>query len=494
MSLRLPTLLSVLFLLSVSLFLAPSLAYDVEEETGSLMLTELDFGSAIKEYDNVLVNFMALWCRYSKKLKPEWKKLADNLKADKSYAVTLAKVEAYDEKKLAEQYGVEGFPTIKMFIKGTPYDYNGERTQEALQEFVDRMTKRSLKTVDSVADVENYLKQYEWVGILAGSDSSAQSVVQDVAFKTGDVLFLTTTSDPVKSKYNIADGQFVLVNNISQDPAVDKDALTADSLTKFIETNKFPAVARFTKGTAERVFLSEDPSLLLITKGDSGTEVDAFKAANKQLAGKIFMSTVNYNDEIGKLLTENLGVAETDLPSVRIVRPDRERIRKYGLEGAITSDSIVGFYNDYTNKKAKRFYLSQAPPADDPNLVKTVVTSTFQNIVLDGNKDVLLHIWAPWCGHCRAMMPVYDNVARKTREVENFVVAKIDASVNDLEGFGLDIVEYPTILLFKRNDKSNPIEFKDERNEYKFNDFIRANAAVNLERMKGPNPFDKNEL
>ena len=75
------------------------------------------------------------------------------------------------------------------------------------------------------------------------------------------------------------------------------------------------------------------------------------------------------------------------------------------------------------------------------------------------------------------MMPVYDNVARKTREVENFMVAKLDASVNDLEGFGLDIVEYPTILLFTTKDKENPIEFKGERNEYVFDSFIRDHAT-----------------
>ena len=74
------------------------------------------------------------------------------------------------------------------------------------------------------------------------------------------------------------------------------------------------------------------------------------------------------------------------------------------------------------------------------------------------------------------MAVVYDNVARKTINVENFVVAKIDASANDLEGFGLDIVEYPTILLFTKNHKQDPFEFNDERTEYKFHDFIKAHA------------------
>jgi len=74
-------------------------------------------------------------------------------------------------------------------------------------------------------------------------------------------------------------------------------------------------------------------------------------------------------------------------------------------------------------------------------------------------------------------MPVYDNVARKTKPVPDFVVAKVDASVNEMDAFGIDIVEYPTILLFTRKDKQNPIEFKGERNEYAFNDFIRAHAT-----------------
>ena len=318
MSRRLPTLLSLLFLLSLSLFLAPSQAYEVEDDTGSLMLTELDFSQAIKEKNYLLVNFHALWCRYSKKLKPEWKALADILKAKADdYKVTLAKVEAYDEKKLAEQYGVEGYPTIKLFINGEPNDYNGERLQTHILEFVDRKLKRDLTTVSTVDEVTKYLKEYEWVGILVGTDGA--DAVKDVAFNTGDVLFVSTTSDAIKTNYNVgADGKFVLVNNISGGSSVSKDALTADSLTKFINDNKFPGIAKFSKGTAERVFLSEDPSLILLRKAnDAGSKAeDAFKGANSNLGSKIFMSVANYEDDIGKLLVENLGVDESDLPAV----------------------------------------------------------------------------------------------------------------------------------------------------------------------------------
>jgi protein disulfide-isomerase A1 len=486
------TLLSLAVLLCLGLLIVPSYAYGTDEDSGCLTLTELDFHDAIKEYDYVLVNFHALWCRYSKKLKPEWKKLVETLKTENS-KVKLAKVEAYDEKKLAEEYGVEGYPTIKLFIKGKPHDYHGHRQEANILEFVNRQLKKPLTQVNDGQVIENKLKEYEWIGLLIGETDN--QAVLDVAAKQGDVLFLSTSETAIKGKYgNPTDGQLVLVNNITHHYTIYSDALIVDSLNTWIEEHKFPAVPRFSSGTAERVFLSEEPSMILITKGDNSAAETAFKAANKNIGDKIFMTIANYDEEIGRLLAENLGVQASELPAVRIVRADKERIRKYLLEGTITSDSVTSFYNDFKNKKAKRSYLSEAVPTENNDLVKKVVTKTFKDMVLDPTKDVLVQFWAPWCGHCRAMMPVYDNVARKTREVDGFVVAKMDLSVNDVEGFGIDIVEYPTILLFTKTDKQNPIEFKGERNEYIFDKFIRSHATVNLGKMKQPDPFNKNEL
>jgi protein disulfide-isomerase A1 len=462
------------------------------EEDGSLILTELDFHTAIKEFKNVLVNFHALWCRYSKKLKPEWNNLAESLKKEDS-SVKLAKVEAYDEKKLAEEFDIEGYPTIKMFINGVPHDYNGERVETHLHEFIDRKLKNPLHTAENAEWVKKMLFEYEWIGLYNGNDESA---VKDVAFDLGDVLFVKATDSSFKDTYGLNANGFVLVNNITKSHDAFSGDLNAQNLKKFVEDHKFPAVPRFSKGTAERIFLSEEPSMILIRKsGDSGDQAENnFKEAQKELNGKIFMSVALYDEEIGRLLAENLGVAEADLPDVRIVKPDMEKIKKWATKEPITKNSIVKFYNDFLARKAQRAYVSEPVPTENKDLVLKVVGQTFEKEVLNPEKDVLIMFWAPWCGHCRAMMPVYDNVARKTKPMAHFTVAKIDMSVNELDGFGIDIVEYPTILLFTKADKANPIEFKGERNEYVFNDFIRAHASVPLDGMKGPNPFDKNEL
>ena len=60
-----------------------------------------------------------------------------------------------------------------------------------------------------------------------------------------------------------------------------------------------------------------------------------------------------------------------------------------------------------------------------------IVGSTFERIVNDAHKDVLIEFYAPWCGHCKALAPVYRKLAKKLRNVEDLVIARMDADAND---------------------------------------------------------------
>lgn len=302
-------------LLLAALIYTPSFAYEVEEETGSLLLTELNFEDTVNKEDYLLVNFHALWCRYSKALKPEWKTLSEKLK-DPLTPVKLAKVEAYDEKKIAEQYGIEGYPTIKLFIGGTPHDYKGERNAASILEFVNRKLKNSLTVVSDKNAIENKLKDYEWVGVSIGDTDN--DIVKDIAFDMQDVLFVRISASAGKNLYSdTTDAKFVLVNNITGDHDNFKGAISED-LVEFINDKKFPPVARISKGTVEKIFLSEEPVLLLVRResGDDKAE-KAFNDArkNKDLKG-IFMAIANTKEDVDNRLASNLGLDSTDLPAV----------------------------------------------------------------------------------------------------------------------------------------------------------------------------------
>ena len=110
-------------LIGVSAFYGPS--DDV------VVLTPSNFNSKVIQSDELwLVEFYAPWCGHCKALTPEWKKAASALKG----IVKIGAVDADEHQSLGGQYGVRGFPTIKVFgaNKNSPEDYNGQRTAQGI--------------------------------------------------------------------------------------------------------------------------------------------------------------------------------------------------------------------------------------------------------------------------------------------------------------------------------------------------------------------------
>lgn len=76
-------------------------------------------------------------------------------------------------------------------------------------------------------------------------------------------------------------------------------------------------------------------------------------------------------------------------------------VKKYNYEGEITADGLKQFYKGFSEKTLQPFYKSEEIPATNNEPVKVVVAKSFNDIVLDETKDVLVEFYAPWCGHCK---------------------------------------------------------------------------------------------
>ncbi|MEE6512456.1 hypothetical protein FKM82_019459 [Ascaphus truei] len=111
-----------------TLFLAVSSLYSSSDV---VELTPTNFNQEVIQSDSLwLVEFYAPWCGHCQRLTPDWKKAATALKG----VVKVGAVDADKHQSLGGQYGVKGFPTIKVFgaNKNKPEDYQGGRTSETI--------------------------------------------------------------------------------------------------------------------------------------------------------------------------------------------------------------------------------------------------------------------------------------------------------------------------------------------------------------------------
>jgi len=115
-------------------------AEDGAEETPSIeiddnvhVLTDANFDSFISGKKIALVEFYAPWCGHCKQLAPHYGKAAKRL-ADSDPSIPLAKVDCTTEEKTASRFGIQGYPTLKIFRDGEAEDYEGPREEDGIVE------------------------------------------------------------------------------------------------------------------------------------------------------------------------------------------------------------------------------------------------------------------------------------------------------------------------------------------------------------------------
>jgi thioredoxin 1 len=85
----------------------------------------------------------------------------------------------------------------------------------------------------------------------------------------------------------------------------------------------------------------------------------------------------------------------------------------------------------------------------------TNVTDTnFQAEVLESDKPVLVDFWAAWCGPCRVVAPVLEEIAS---ERDDLRIVKLDVDANQQTAANYDVLSIPTMILFKNGQVAKKI-------------------------------------
>jgi len=214
------------------------------------------------------------------------------------------------------------------------------------------------------------------------------------------------------------------------------------------------------------------------------------------IRGKVVAVQVEANGNDKEL--EYFGVTAEQLPCVYLARmPDDQggAMKKY--KGPTAADfsaggaeaALVGLYDKYFAGELQPHRKSEpAPePARDAHGVVTVVGDSIDALVADGSKDLLIEFYAPWCGHCKQLAPIYDQLATEFSSVDSVVIAKMDATSNDAPE-DLSINGFPSIKFWKAGASRVPIDYDGERTVKGFRKFLKAKAGVPFTLPKKQKP------
>lgn len=85
-----------------------------------------------------------------------------------------------------------------------------------------------------------------------------------------------------------------------------------------------------------------------------------------------------------------------------------------------------------------------------------ITDATFKDSVLASDKPVLVDFWATWCGPCRMVAPVLEEIAKD--HGDKLTVAKVDIDANPVVARDLQIMSIPTMILFENGKATKTIQ------------------------------------
>uniref|UniRef100_S4RTG1 Protein disulfide-isomerase n=2 Tax=Petromyzon marinus TaxID=7757 RepID=S4RTG1_PETMA len=454
-----------------------------------LDLTDADFASKVAGHDMVLVEFFAPWCGHCKRLAPEYEKAATKLKN----TVALAKVDCTANTETCNKFGVSGYPTLKIFRDGElSSDYDGPRTADGIVGFLKKQAGPSSVELKTVEDLEKFVGDNDpsIVGFFKDASSDAQTEFMKVASSQRDnYRFAHSNVQAVLDKQGAEEAIVVfrplrLASKFEETQVTyAEDSYSSAKIKAFIQDNILGICPHLTDDNKD-LFKGKD---LLVayydvdyTKNPKGSNYwrnRVMKVAKKFIEeGHTLSYAIANHKDFGQQLSDyGLEHVSGDVPVVAIKKSNGD---KYILREEFTRDgkSLENFLQDYFDGKLKKHLKSEPIPEDNDGPVKVVVAEIFDELVNDESKDVLIEFYAPWCGHCKNLEPKYLELADKLKNDPNILIAKMDATANDVPA-QYDVRGFPTIYFSPMGSKDSPKKYEGGREVSDFISYLKREAT-----------------
>ena len=141
----------------------------------------------------------------------------------------------------------------------------------------------------------------------------------------------------------------------------------------------------------------------------------------------------------------------------------------------------INFCSDEDRRKSQERPAGDVDP-EHPGI--TVLTGdSFDEIVLQSTKHVLVALTAEWCGPCRMLKPHLYRLARMLEKSEDVVIAIMDVDKNDKDARFFPEKTVPNVKLFVQGSKRTPFSFRGPRTADGLLAFIREHTKIDVDNI-----------
>ncbi|TBU28011.1 protein disulfide isomerase [Dichomitus squalens] len=183
--------------------------------------------------------------------------------------------------------------------------------------------------------------------------------------------------------------------------------------------------------------------------------------------GKVIIAKVDA-DGVGRPLGQKYGV--TGFPTLKWFNADGT---DESYDGGRELETLADFVSTKSGVKSN----IRPPP---PPAYQILDIHSFDEVALNPEKAAIVAFTAPWCGHCKRLKPIYEEVAKDFSNEPNCLVINVDADAQSNKPLAqkYGVKSYPTIKFFPKGAKDEPIDYEGARTEEAFVEYLNEKCGA----------------
>ncbi|XP_077575781.1 protein disulfide-isomerase isoform X1 [Stigmatopora nigra] len=417
---------------------------------GVLQLTRENFHTALRTHKQLLVHFYVPLSADGQHLSEVFEKAVVDLQDSD---VMLATVDVAKDKELAKELNATT-PNIRLYLFGNRINFIPCPVPKSSASIVTWLKRRAGSALDLITDLSQSVSSEEelWViGFFKELDSEYVRVFYSAAVSLPDVSFGLTQNEDVIAEYDVTPNvvlllkQWTLIKVFEMTPETSRE----DLLT-LISVYQMDLVTEYSGKMASQILSSPvlNHAILFVNKSSTNFQEvhTAFSTAAEAFRMKILFVLVDVSELRNGRMMEYFRVRAYEAPLVRLVNLTNHVT--YQLPSVVMDvNSIEEFCQNYLEGKAKPKMQSEPIPEGwDKSPVKELVGSIFEEVAFNPNRTVFVLFYVPYNPESRVVFPLWEELAEAFKDRDDFVVARIDASANDIN---MSVQSsYPAFCLF----------------------------------------------